>query len=179
MLNADTIKTAGRLTRNRLGAGAVLPQPAAEPVTEGVKPAEVLTVRQAMSRKNPALEQLVDTLDLEETSAPAYVVLDSVEPVQVVALATVEVVAAVDDAPATAPPAQVLPAHEVAKLERLARRAIPEGDSYSRAEVINLIVTATAVTEQRAAHGFELMLTNGVLSTTPAQTYYLNGTVPF
>lgn len=65
------------------------------------------------------------------------------------------------------------------RLAALARQSLPEGTSYSRSEAVALILAATNVSAERAERGLDLMLEQGVLQTTPTQTIYLSGTVPF
>ena len=77
----------------------------------------------------------------------------------------------------SSPPALKTP--EIDKLITLAQRVIKGENSYSREEIIDQIIEATNVSQDRADKGFNLILQAGAIELTPGGTYYLTGSTPF
>lgn len=65
------------------------------------------------------------------------------------------------------------------KLISLAQRVIEKANNYSREEIIEKIIKATNVSQERAEKGFNLILEAGAIELTPGGRYYLSGSAPF
>jgi len=68
----------------------------------------------------------------------------------------------------------------VNKLLELAQKIIAGESSYTQPEIVERIMKATNVNQQRAERGFTLLLQNGIIQPTiNTELYYLAGSTPF
>jgi len=65
------------------------------------------------------------------------------------------------------------------KIVAFTQRIVKGEDSYTKAEIIEKIKTATNVNQERAEKGFNLMLQAESIETLPNGRYYLTGSTPF
>lgn len=120
---------------------------------------ELLKAYDYLASKNPAFGELVEKMDLMEVGAPQLVP----SPAKAHPRPT----------PAPSSPAQ----RKV--LQRIADQAFEASHSYELADALARIMQTSGVPQERAAAGLDLMLTESIVSLTPAGTYYLTGVVPF
>lgn len=134
-------------------------------------PADQETVVQTafdyLSAKNPALSELVTRMDLVEVGSPQLVPIEP--PAQPIV---------VDSTQARANVAPINPAARE-RLRTIAANAIIDGTSYTHEEAIARVMETTSVDKSRAQNGLALMLSESIISLTPAGTYFLTGTTPF
>jgi hypothetical protein len=133
----------------------LLPTPA--PVVAAAPPINQTTFERLME-KSPEFTRLVKSLDLVEVSP--------------VALVASRLVPLPELQPAPTAPTD-------AKVKAIAERTFNTCQSYTRAGALALLVAATSVSEERAAKGLDMMLAQGILSTTGNQSYYLTESTPF
>ena len=149
-----------RESRPRTSVKGFTVQPDLLPAPETLANGEpvMMTAYEHLARKNPALNDLVASLDLIETGNPSLV--------QVVR-------AEVPQHKSVSSPA------DRERLRSLATNTLEQGTSYSRPEAIDKIMVTTGVTRERAENGLNLMLEETIVSLTSAGTYFLSDTVPF
>lgn len=117
---------------------------------------EVISAYDYLASKNPVLNDLVTRLDLIEFDNPQLVVVD----------------------PALASPPVSSPESRE-RLRSIAIKSLTDGISYTHDEAINQIMQISEVSRGRAENGLAMMLSESIISSTPAGTYFLSGTVPF
>lgn len=72
-----------------------------------------------------------------------------------------------------------VPSKSTRKLQDLAHRSIPEQDSFTQEEAVELIAKTTGTDTTRARTGLNAMVAAGAIERTPSGRYFLAGSTPF
>lgn len=118
---------------------------------------------------NPAIERLVNNLDLVSTVTG--------ERIRKIDLSGVDIKP--QDPPETATVEKVQKPKKSQQIGDIALRIITPISNLSKEEIITRLMEETKVNRERAEKGFSLMLESGVIQGTNVGTYYLSGSTPF
>ena len=124
-------------------------------------PEQPVSVIDRLIQKNPALADLIDSLDL---------VVESVTQ-------SAEIVVKTTNTPADVTTPKVNLTGK--SLQQIAEATFEPGTSYTEQEAIERLASYTGTSHERASNGIKLMYTQRILSTTATNTYYLTESTPF
>ena len=105
----------------------------------------------AILKRNPAIEELIEAFDLVSPTTGERIVRREGDPPQIPS----------------------------SKLSKIAREILQGERSYSKEEIVTRLMEETKVGQTRAERGFTLMEETGIIQATVQGLYYLSGSTPF